>query len=83
VLNAPAKNALTIAGHVVMAAPSGPEQKISLRWDVTTPDGKNLGDVKQANNVPAGSLDGGWGENAGFAAEAAATGIFELINKFR
>ena len=42
-----------------------------------------LGDIKQANNVPAGSLDAGWGENAGFVAEAAATGIFDLINKFR
>lgn len=83
VLNAPAENALTISGHVEMAPPAGSEQKVSLKWDVQTPDGRKLGDVKQANNVPAGSLDAGWGENAGFAAEAAATGIFELINKFR
>jgi hypothetical protein len=83
VLDAPSKNALTIFGRVVMAPAKGPTQKISLRWDVQTPDGKNLGDVKQANDVPAGSLDGGWGESAGFATEAAATGIYELINKYR
>jgi hypothetical protein len=83
VLNAPSKNALTIFGHVVIAPAKGATQKVSLRWDVQTPDGKNLGDVKQANDVPAGSLDGGWGESAGFATEAAATGIYELINKYR
>ena len=45
--------------------------------------GGKLGDVNQANNVPAGSLDAGWGDIAGAAVEAAASGIFELINKFR
>ena len=83
VLPKPAKNALTISGHVIIAPPAGTSQSVSLEWDVQTPDGRKLGDVKQANNVPAGSLDAGWGENAGFAAEAAATGIFDLINKFR
>lgn len=83
VLKAPAKNALTIAGRVVMAEASGNMQKVSLQWAVESPDGKKLGDVNQANNVQAGSLDAGWGEIAGFAVEAAASGIFELINKFR
>lgn len=83
VLAKPAKNALTIVGHVAMAQATGPTQTVSLNWAVQTPDGKSLGDVKQANDVPAGSLDKGWGESAGFAAEAAATGIFELINKLR
>jgi hypothetical protein len=83
VLNAPSKNALTIAGRVEMEEPSGNMQKVSLQWEVEAPDGKKLGDVNQANNVQAGSLDAGWGEIAGFAVEAAASGIFELINKFR
>ena len=83
VLGAPAKNALTIAGQVEMAQASGKVQKVTLKWVVQLPNGQKLGEVKQANNVPAGSFDGGWGENAGFAAEAAATGIFDLINKFR
>ena len=83
VLPKPSKNALTISGHVVIAPPAGVSQTVSLEWDVQTLDGRKLGDVKQANKVPTGSLDGGWGESAGFAAEAAATGIFDLINKFR
>jgi hypothetical protein len=81
VLNAPAKNALTISGRVEMAEVSGNMQMVALKWAVQAPDGGKLGDVNQANNVPAGSLDAGWGEIAGFAVEAAATGIFELINK--
>ena len=83
VLNAPAKNALTISGRVEMAEVSGNMQMVALKWAVQAPDGGKLGDVNQANNVPAGSLDAGWGEIAGFAVEAAASGIFELINKFR
>ena len=83
VLSAPAKNALTISGRVEMAEVSGNMQMVALKWAVQAPDGGKLGDVNQANNVPAGSLDAGWGEIAGFAVEAAATGIFELINKFR
>jgi hypothetical protein len=38
---------------------------------------------QQNNAVPAGSLISGWGENAGFATQAAATGIFKLIDGFR
>ena len=83
VLKAPAKNALTISGRVEMAEVSGNMQNVALKWAVQAPDGGKLGDVNQANNVPAGSLDEGWGEIAGFAVEAAATGIFELINRFR
>jgi hypothetical protein len=83
VLGAPAKNALTISGRVEMAEVSGNTQKVELKWAVQAPDGGKLGDVNQANNVTAGSLDAGWGDIAGFAVEAAASGIFELINKFR
>lgn len=83
VLQTPAKNALTISGRVEMAEVSGNTQMVALKWAVQAPDGGKLGDVNQANNVPAGSLDAGWGDIAGAAVEAAASGIFELINKFR
>jgi hypothetical protein len=83
VLSAKREDALTISGNVVLSKPSGNMQKIKLVWSVSTPDGKSLGDVVQENEVSAGSLDAGFGENAGFVAEAAATGIFDLIQKFR
>jgi outer membrane murein-binding lipoprotein Lpp len=83
VLNAPRKDALTVRGKVVLGPPHGATQSVRLAWDVLTPDGKHLGDLKQDNAVPAGSLDQSWGENAGYAADAAAEGIFKLIQKYR
>jgi hypothetical protein len=83
VVNSPAPDALTIQGKVKMAAAKGSSQTVKLEWVVTTPDGKRLGDISQANDVQAGSLDQGWGENARFATEAASEGIFKLIQGYR
>ena len=83
VLSAARADALSIQGRVVIDAAKNEQQVVHLVWVVSTPKGKILGDIKQSNPVPAGSLDGGWGENAGYATQAAATGIFKLIEKFR
>ena len=68
---------------MVLSKPKGTSQKVALSWVVETPQGKSLGDVKQANSVPTGSLDQGWGEAATVVAEAAAGGIFDIIKKYR
>jgi hypothetical protein len=83
VVNAPRSDALTISGAVKILPPQGSSQKVVLAWTVRSPDGRVLGTIKQANNVPAGSLDGGWGDNADQAAQAAAIGIFNLVKKLR
>jgi hypothetical protein len=83
VVNSPAPDALTIRGKVKAARANGNTQNVKLEWVVTSPDGNRLGDIAQANDVEAGSLDKGWGENARFATEAAAEGIFKLIQKYR
>jgi hypothetical protein len=83
VVNAPAPDALTIRGNVKTAPANGTTQNVKLEWVITTPDGKRLGDIAQANDVAAGSLEKGWGENARFATEAAAEGIFKLIQGYR
>jgi hypothetical protein len=83
VVNAPAPDAITIRGKVSMASPSGASQTIKLQWVVSSPDGKRLGDIAQSNDVETGSLNRGWGENARFASEAAAEGIFKLIQGYR
>ena len=76
-------NALVIRGLVDMSKPKGPNQQVAVLWAVETAQGKSLGDVKQANSVPAGSLDGSWGEAATIVAEAAAGGIFDIIQRYR
>ncbi len=83
VLPKPRKDALSIQGRVAVDPALAGKQMVHLQWLVSTPAGKNLGDVKQDNAVPDGSLNAGWGENAGFAAQGAAEGIFKLIEKFR
>jgi hypothetical protein len=83
VLDKPRSDALTIAGRVNLGARSGTTQKVAVAWTVKAPDGRTLGSISQANQVPAGSLDAGWGKNAEYAAMAAATGIFDLVKKIR
>ncbi len=83
VLEKPQADAILIIGRVAMAKPVGESQLVKLTWIAQTPLGKKLGEIAQENAVPAGSLDNLWGENAGYAAEAAAEGIFKLIQQFR
>jgi hypothetical protein len=83
VVKAPAPDALTIRGKVKSGAIQGPTQNVKLDWVVTAPDGRTLGTISQANDVEAGSLATGWGENARYATEAAAEGIFKLIQKYK
>ncbi len=81
VLTRPARNALTVTGNVKLFVPNGGQQKVAVAWTVRTPDGKVLGTVRQANNVPTGSLNKGWGKNATYVSQAAAQGIFKLVKK--
>ncbi len=83
VLPKPRKDALSIQGRFAVDPALAGKQMVHLQWTVSTPAGKNLGNVKQDNAVPDGSLDAGWGENASYAAQGAAEGIFKLIEKFR
>ncbi len=83
VISQPRDDALTISGDVAVGPKSGSVQNVALAWSVSSPDGKLLGTIKQANDVPAGSLDGEWGKTADYAAEAGAEGIFKLVQKYR
>ncbi len=82
-MSKPRADALTIAGTVDLGAPSNAGQHVALAWTVASPDGRPLGTIKQANNVPSGSLDKAWGDAATYAAQAAAAGIFDLVKKLR
>jgi len=81
VLTRPRKDALTVTGKVKLDKARGAQQKVALAWTVRTPDGKVLGTIRQANNVPAGSLNQTWGKAATYVSQAAAEGIFKLVNK--
>jgi hypothetical protein len=83
VLDAPRADALTISGKVELSAPQGANQRVVLSWTVQRPDGSEVGVVRQANDVPAGSLNAGWGETAQYAAQAAGPGIGDIVQQMR
>jgi hypothetical protein len=83
VVSKPGKSTLAISGRVELGEEKGGVQQVQLAWAVMLPTGKVLGTVRQQNDVPAGSLNEGWGKTAGFAAEAAAEGIFNLVQDVR
>lgn len=65
--------------RVAVAPPRDGQQTVSVRWVLARPEGHELGQVEQHNAVPAGSLDGPWGDIAYAVAAAAAPGIAQLI----
>jgi len=83
VVKAPRADALTIGGKVKVGKTAGATQQVSIAWVVSAPNGKILGTITQANTIPAGAIDQGWGDDAVLVAEAAATGIFDLVQKLR
>jgi hypothetical protein len=75
-----ATNADFIARGEVKAVPiAGGEQRIEIQWIVTTASGDERGRVVQLNNVPAGSLNGYWGDVATVVAHEASGGIRDVI----
>jgi hypothetical protein len=71
---------LTLKGAMKVQA-KGAVTHVDLVWTLTKPDGTSLGTVAQANDVPAGTLDGPWGDIAYAIADAAADGIASLVAK--
>ena len=52
---------------------------VEIAWTLSRADGTSLGTVAQANEVPAGLLEGPWGDIAYTIADAAADGITNLV----
>lgn len=74
-------DSLVLLGSVRLApAPSG-MQRVAITWTAISSEGKEVGTITQNARVPAGALDGPWGEWADAAAKAAASGVAELIER--
>jgi hypothetical protein len=66
---------------VAVSPPQGGQQLVTVHWVLALPEGREVGHVNQQNTVPAGSLDGAWGDVAYAVAGAAAPDIAELIER--
>ena len=73
-------SAYTVRGTVELGSADGGQQPITIRWLVVDPNGKQIDKaVVQRNRIPAGSLDGAWGQVADLAASEAAKSVAKLI----
>jgi hypothetical protein len=68
-----------VRGTVKLVAIAGDQQRVEIQWSVATPSGDERGRVVQLNNVPAGSLNGYWGDVATAVAQEAAGGVRDVI----
>lgn len=78
---AKAKAQWVIEGQVKVERGSASQDVVTLSWRVLDAKGREAGTIRQQNPVPKGSLSKSWGQIAGFAAEAAAEGIAQLIQQ--
>ncbi|HHN66793.1 MAG TPA: hypothetical protein ENK15_01990 [Thermopetrobacter sp.] len=74
---------MRISGKVTMGKPAAGRQKVAIAWTVRSPKGRLMGVVRQANVVPAGSLDNGFGPAAAAVARHAAAGIKRLVAQLK
>ena len=68
-----------VIGRVELGPPASGKQSIKISWVLRRAEGGPVGEVKQENAIPAGSLDGAWGLTAYDVANAAAPGIAALF----
>ncbi len=75
------KESFVLTGKVELSPAAAGQQQVKVSWALLRPDGGEIGHIDQQNAVPAGSLDGPWGDIAFAVASAAAPGVAALIEK--
>ncbi len=64
---------------LAMGPESGGLRRVTIRWTVTGPGGRELGVVDQDNELPAAEVARAWAAQAAMAARAAAPQIAQLV----
>lgn len=71
-----------IVHGTVTIAPRGPKlRSVAIVWTVLSPDGSELGQVRQENDVTQEFIDRAWPEMASAVADGAAEGLADLIDR--
>jgi hypothetical protein len=70
---------LILDAEVAVAKPNAGKQNVKIVWRLRRRDGGEIGTAGQENDVPAGLLDGAWGDLAYTVALAAQDGIMQLV----
>src|SRR5690349_7953734 len=70
---------LTLDAEVAVGQPKSGKQNVKIVWHLRNKNGGEIGTVGQENDVPAGLLDGAWGDVAYMVAVSAQDGILQLL----
>jgi hypothetical protein len=79
----PARADYLIACSVKVWSDSPDSERVTIEWALLGTDGGKLGQVKQANRIPKGQLDGVWGRTAHIIAQGGWSGITEILDRQR
>lgn len=81
----PEKATHVVTATVIIARPKGQPGKelrhVDVRWTVRGADNREIGQVRQTNDVPARDIDRNWSEIAYVVADAAVDGIADLLSR--
>ncbi len=69
------------AATVSVAQYDAGQDDVTIIWQILTPGGQNLGEVRLDNRIPRGELDGPWGMIAEAIVDGAVPGLLEIIAK--
>lgn len=71
----------TVTGAVVVTPVDDRTVQLSVKWTLRDPSGKEVGNIEQANPVPAAAARGSWAGFGDIVASAAVEGVLELLDK--
>ena len=71
----------TITGTVNLKPVDEQMSQLTVRWVLTDPKGKEVGNLEQANPVPNAAVRGSWAGFGDIVASAAVEGMLELLDK--
>lgn len=81
----PEKATHVVSAIVAIAPPRGQRgselRHVDVRWTVRGADSREIGEVRQANDVPAQAIDRNWAEIAYTVADAAVESIADLLTR--
>jgi hypothetical protein len=76
---ASAGGGVAIQGTVKLTPTARDRQRVEIVWKVVGPEGQELGQIAQDNEIPRGMLDRPWGDVAHAIAAGAVEGLVEIL----
>jgi hypothetical protein len=81
VIDKPGDDTFTVVGSVTLTPIDERTTKLSLKWVLKDPKGKEIGSIDQANPVPIAATKESWAGFGDIVAAAAVEGVLELLDK--